>query len=337
MQLGEANWIRVYSILSVVVWHCFTCPIALWGLLQSSVFTKFVGAFSFFLIPQANMPLFTCLSGYLFAHLYISGKKSYSTFYGILENKFKRLVVPFLVIGTIATAVVPERPLISGIIWGDGSSLWFCIMLFWLTLLRWLIVKVDCRWFSITFFLFTVIVYMTDFGQVHWLKHIPIGVFCFGRAFHYYLFFVLGGKLFEYREFLFERRVVIRNVFIFAIYVVVGVLSLLKIHYVSFICMKLMPVMLIFVVFIVFSIISEKTASNSKIGGVVSEFCRHSFGIYVLHEAFSWNCYHNQTLLPLFRSYPLLYAASFTLFTLILCYVLTHYLLKTKLGRVLFK
>jgi fucose 4-O-acetylase-like acetyltransferase len=75
------------------------CPIACWGLLEPSGFTKAVNAIFIFFIPQANMPLFTCLSGYLFAHLYESKKDSYTTFRGILKNKFNRLVVPFLIIG----------------------------------------------------------------------------------------------------------------------------------------------------------------------------------------------------------------------------------------------
>lgn len=337
MQLNEANWIRTYSIFSIVVWHCFSCPIVCWDLLEPSNFSKIVGAISSFLIPQANMPLFTCLSGYLFAHLYNSRKQSYITFFGLLANKFKRLVIPFLVIGTIATAVVPERPFISGVIWGDGSSLWFCIMLFWLTMLRWLVLKINKRWVSVALFIFSVFVYAAGVGYIHWIKWIPIGVLCFGRAFHFYLFFVLGGKLYENRNCFFGRRNNIYFVAIFITYLFVGILQLCDVKYISYICMKLMPGMLILVLFYVFSIISELTVLNLKVGGVVSEFCRHSFGIYVLHEAFSWNCYHNQTLLSLFRSYPLLYAALFTLFTLILCYILTHYLLKTRLGRALLK
>ncbi len=336
MQLKEANWIRTYAILSIVVWHCFSCPITKWGLLEPSFFTMIVSAISSFLIPQANMPLFTCLSGYLFAYLYLSEKKSYTTFNGLLKNKFHRLVVPFLVIGTIATAVVPERPLISGIVWGDGSSLWFCMMLFWLTILRWLVLRINSYWVSVLIFSMSVVIYLTNVGIVHWFKNLPIGVLCLGRAFHFYLFFVLGDKLYKYRVHLLSLRYNQKQLMIILIaYILVGILQFWGIHYVSFFCIKLMPIMLIIVVFCIFSIISELTISSQKLGGVISEFCRHSFGIYVLHEAFSWNCYHSQPLLVIFRRYPFIYAFSFTVFTFILCYVVTHMCLKTKIGRYL--
>lgn len=335
MQLNEANWIRVYSILSIVVWHCFSCPITRWGLLEPSFFTTIVWLFSSFFIPQANMPLFTCLSGYLFAYLFYSKKESYTTFTGIFKNKFHRLVIPFLVIGTIATAIVPERPLISGVIWGDGSSLWFCIMLFWLTMLRWMVLKINSLWISIILLLVSVIVYVTDVGVVHWFKGLPIGVLCMGRSFHFYLFFVLGNILYKYRDSFLLKREKKQLVIIVIAYIVVGTLQFCGIQYASFICERLMPIMLILVVFNTFTIVSELTITNHNLGGVISEFCRHSFGIYVLHEAISWNCYHSQPFLVIFRRYPFVYAFGFTVFTFLLCYVITHMCLKTKLGRYL--
>jgi len=339
MRLIEANWIRTYSILSIVLWHCLVCPISYWNLLETSDFTQAIKSIFYFFIPQANMPLFTCLSGYLFSHLYNLKKESYTTFKGVFVNKFKRLVIPFLTIGTIATAVVPERPLISGIIWGDGSSLWFCIMLFWLTMLRWVVLKINHSWLKVVVFLFSVIIYLLGIGLCHSLRiiPIPIGLLCIGRALHFYCFFVLGSLLYRKRAFLANKMCCTQKGIVLMIYLLIGVFSLLEIGVLSFICQKLMPVMLILVVFIASYEISKRTAGSIKLGEVISNFCRHSFGIYVFHEAFSWNCYHTPVLQSLFRAHPLCYSVLFTIITLFLCYIATYYCLKTKLGQALLK
>lgn len=136
MKLNVVNWLRFFAIVSILIWHCVVCPATGWGLLQESYYTKIIFVFKKVFIPEANMPLFTALSGYLFAHLFYQRKSNYTSFLSIVKNKFARLVIPFLVLGSLFTLIVPERPFVSGMIWGDGSSLWFCMMLFWCTMIR---------------------------------------------------------------------------------------------------------------------------------------------------------------------------------------------------------
>lgn len=136
MKLIVVNWLRFYAIVSILIWHCIICPATGWNLLPASNYTSIIDFIGKVFIPEANMPLFTALSGYLFAYLFYQKKKSYASFHAIFKNKFKRLVIPFLVLGSLATLIVPGRPFVSGMIWGDGSSLWFCMMLFWCTLFR---------------------------------------------------------------------------------------------------------------------------------------------------------------------------------------------------------
>ena len=141
MKLLEVNWLRFFAISSILIWHCMVCPTSEWNLLESSSYTQIVRTVGKITMPEANMPLFTCLSGYLFAFLFYTKKKGYNSFKDLLINKVKRLFIPFIILGSLATLAVPTRPFVKGMIWGDGSSLWFCAMLFWCTLLRYIVLS----------------------------------------------------------------------------------------------------------------------------------------------------------------------------------------------------
>lgn len=138
MRLKEADIIRFFAILSIVFYHCVLCPICIWepSLIEQNSRTEFVKIATNILMPEANMLLFIFLSGYVFGYSIISRPGAYDSFWTFLMKKKHRLLVPFIILGTLANLMVPERPL-NGIIWGAGSSLWFCIVLFWLFLIRW--------------------------------------------------------------------------------------------------------------------------------------------------------------------------------------------------------
>ena len=84
---------------------------------------------------------------------------------------------------------------------------------------------------------------------------------------------------------------------------------------------------------------SEKTSnimlSYLKQNKYVDVFCVYSFGIYVFHEWMSWGLYHHSTFFSVFEKYPIIYAFLFTIFDFIVSIILTHYSLKTKMGKYL--
>ena len=197
MKLVEVNWLRFYAITSILLWHCIICPTSVWGILESSFYTQIVYLTGTFFIPEANMPLFVVLSGYLFSHLY-NCKKSYSNFTNILHNKIHRLVIPYMILGSIATLCVPERHFFSGMFWGDGSSLWFCIMLFWCILLRSFLLFRNERWSKLFWVILSILViahYKTNYACPKFLLGIPVGFLCLSRSLYFYFYFVLGEKL----------------------------------------------------------------------------------------------------------------------------------------------
>lgn len=332
MKLQEVNLIRFIAITTIVFWHCFCCPTHVWGLLNTSPYTHIVSIISSILIPGANMPLFVCISGYLFAHLFYSKKQTYTSFNGLVKNKFHRLVIPFLVIGTVGTLIISERPN-TGIIWGDGSSMWFCIMLFWCTLLRWLILYFDNKYLSCILLLLCIAFYfaMPSYGLPHMTFGIPTGLLCFSRTFYYYPFFVLGDNLYKKRTSLEGIGYIITIIFFFTI---CSTLQNLDLSYISYVSKKLMPLFLIQLLFSI-CIFFVGTKAYSKVSNCVNNICLHSFGIYAIHEEISWISYHNEKILDIFRKTPFTFAIMFTFATFMLCYLVTHYCLKTKVGRYL--
>ncbi|MDD7699701.1 MAG: acyltransferase [Spirochaetia bacterium] len=75
------------------------------------------------------MPLFTAISGYLFAWLFLQGK--YQNYWQMIRKKAMRLLLPFVVFGTLlmATTGVPFRPWM--LYRGSISHLWYLTALFW--------------------------------------------------------------------------------------------------------------------------------------------------------------------------------------------------------------
>lgn len=74
---------------------------------------------------------------------------------------------------------------------------------------------------------------------------------------------------------------------------------------------------------------------QERLGRFVDQFCIHSFGIYAIHEEISWNSYHTQPLFDIFKEFPIIYATIFTIIVTIICYIITHFALKTKIGKYL--
>ena len=91
------------------------------------------------------MPLFTAISGFLFAWLYQQGK--YQDYWQMIQKKALRLLLPFFVFGTLmmATTGVPFRPWL--LYTGSISHLWYLTALFWCFALGGLVQRfLTCLW-----------------------------------------------------------------------------------------------------------------------------------------------------------------------------------------------
>lgn len=334
MKLLEINYLRTYAILSIVIWHCLVCPLTCWNLIESSKITSLISILARFYIPDANMPLFTFISGYLFSYLYKKNKEKYGCFIPFLKTKFNRLVIPFLIIGTTVNITMPERYLYM-IMNGEGSHLWFCMMLFWCFIIRWIILKANWKPLNFAMLIFSLMAILYSKGNNWNLPEFPLSLFGIRHAIFFYLYFVMGGTLYNNKEYLLNsmnknKKLIYLLTILFFILVS---LSLLRIRYLSFILHISTSALFIVLIYIwSLRLINDGYLRQNK---YIDTLCVYSFGIYVFHEWISWGFYHQPYSFKIFEQYPIAYALVFTLLDFAASVVLTHYSLKTKVGKYL--
>ena len=236
MKIIEVNYLRSYAIITIVIWHCFVCPLSAWNLIEHTKETTIISMLARFFIPDANMPLFTFISGYLFAYLYKKDKEKYGNFKPLLRAKFDRLVIPFLIIGTLVNITMPERYLYM-IMNGEGSHLWFCMMLFWCFIIRWIILKANWKPLNFAMLIFSLMAILYSKGNNWNLPEFPLSLFGIRHAIFFYMYFVMGGALFEYKEPLLELLNKYKKLIfcVTLLYFIIVSFSLLRIKYLSFI------------------------------------------------------------------------------------------------------
>ena len=81
-------------------------------------------------VVNFRMPLFIFISGYLFSFLEHE-KNKYPTFLALFQNKFKRLIIPYLIFATIYMITTGMGFDLKVLISGSCGHLWFITMLFW--------------------------------------------------------------------------------------------------------------------------------------------------------------------------------------------------------------
>lgn len=184
----EIDYLRTIATISVVAWHCFFCPMFGWGIVEEQSGMKPFRLINSFFIPNADMPLFTFLSGYLFFMLR-EEKGKYKEFKPFLFNKIKRLLLPFLFFSLLIVSTSYNHRY-SDICWGEGSHLWYCPMLFWCFLIAWVVLKLN-NWFVMGLCVGGSVLLVLIFPSVWFLPfRLPLGI---DNACYYFSYFLLGG------------------------------------------------------------------------------------------------------------------------------------------------
>ena len=137
--LKYLNLIRAFAVISLVVWHSY-CSYVCWGF-GNSPLDKIYYLFIVNLIPDANMPLFTFISGFLFSFLLVE-KNKYKQLKPFLKIKSERLIIPFLVLGAFTLLTERNIGIVECITRGGGNShLWYCLMLFYVFIADWFLIN----------------------------------------------------------------------------------------------------------------------------------------------------------------------------------------------------
>lgn len=124
------DYIRVIAMLMIVALHCICYYTGKWGG-QDRPRIEFYDGLSDILHGIA-LPMFTCISGFLYAVQRERGK--YSDYGRFVIGKVKRLLVPMIVWSAICMLIIPVAQFSFAGLMGY-HHLWFLGMLFWLFVL----------------------------------------------------------------------------------------------------------------------------------------------------------------------------------------------------------
>lgn len=194
--LNDVALLRVYAVLTLVAWHSY-CSYICWGIAETPMSSIYTDIF-LFLAPDANMPLFTFISGYLFYYL-LKEKQHYNSLRSFISNKTHRLLIPFIILGTLTNVLSYNKSIID-IFYGKPNHLWFCLMLFYCFVICYII---ETKFSSQINKLLMCISFLGAF-IMHSIKtggpltiNSPLGIFL---PMYYYSYFYFGFLVYQYKE-----------------------------------------------------------------------------------------------------------------------------------------
>lgn len=320
--LQDVALLRVIATFSIVVWHTY-CSYICWGVANSPANGFYARLFTR-IFPDANMPLFTFIAGYLFCFL-LKEKGKYQQFKDFFINKTHRLLIPFLVLGSIINFSEYGKDIID-LLYGTPNHLWYCLMLFYVFIAAWLAIKYLHGAGKLFLMLLSFLVVF--YGRTALSVKVPLGLYL---PLFYYGFFYAG---FLFRE-RFEQCIVGSKLLIGLIFCGY-VMSCIFYNRHMILPLALSQIIILFVVSKWFCN-SNFYSNNLKLQKFIDIASKYSFGIYVLHQWIIWNMTREPHLLaytkPALEQHYIIVpiVASITFFSL--CLVVTHFLCKTKVGR----
>lgn len=316
-RLQNIEFLRCFAVLSLVALHSLCVYVGwknylpdIYEAIGETSLTKFyIIITAKVLMPDANMPLFTVISGFVYAHLRKLGK--YSDTKEFLIKKVKRLMIPYFIIGTIVVFTIVDWSPIS-ILFGKAHHLWYCAMLFWCFVYIRLYERIP-SWFKFLAVLFCV---GTQFVFP------PFDLLGLIKGIKYFPYFLLGIYLID---FLPKLQTVGGRIMIVLAWGVC-ILASIYCNWIFFdILLNYLFVLMLFAV----------VPINVKIGRRIIMISALSFGIYVFHEWFLWNIAHIYAIHPFIIEHQILYPLIAYITILGISIILTKYALKTKVGRFL--
>lgn len=320
-KLLEVTLVRCFAVLTLVVHHTY-CIYTGWGDVINSPYDNAYARIMSFLIPDANMPLFTFLAGYLLYYQLQRGK--YSDGKVFLKNKIHRLLIPYIVLGSIVVYLKYGADTnIKEVLYGAPNHLWFCLMLFYCYVIYWCVDKKFGSFANacLAIMSLSLITHVGSMWKMYYALHWPLGV---EIAAYYYFFFYLGGICRKYKEFLFQDW---RSIILFSlIYVSVDIPIIRMIVY---------SLLIFAIAEMVYPLVFKSECTNSILNNVAE--C--SFGIYVIHSIILWNISHYPPILkytaPILEGHYIIAPVLLFVIVFFLSWGLTVLLLKTRVGKYL--
>lgn len=321
--------IRALAITFVVAFHAY-------GMMYAEHFPKLKDAYhSIYFLPNQcyfiniAMPMFVFISGYLFSYLLAKGK--YPTFIGLVENKAKRILLPYFCFGLIMMATTNDfHPM--ALLHGGYWHLWFLPMIFWCFIVAYLQNRISFKgnlvWVGFIF----VLSFTLPLGE----RFLP-RVLGLHNLTQWYCWFYLGGLVFTYKDKLtsiLKNKIVLFS--LLTIYVIINALSPTE-YGDDYWYSELSQLSIILFLWYIAHII--KWERLPFINSILS-LSNYSYGIYIFHNWIQLYLISKTTqrLLPLDRwatDHTILFPLCFFALSLVISYYLTMFTLKTRVGRFL--
>lgn len=275
--------LRTFAIIAVVLYHCY-CPwLEAWNWYKCEYRSLY--SFIFETVLVGRMPLFVCVSGYLFSHLYLDRGK-YHEFGNFLQNKIKRLLVPCMLF-TGLMCLILQLNYVENIV-GYGFHLWFLKMLFFCFMTTWLCAKyihqIKLDIIAICISIIMMFISMPKF----------LGI---GQYFKYYFFFLGGYMLYKYRyqlKFLYNKYFATLLMTFFTLICIICAWrylaqpqlangDIIHLDKVVMICRMLLRPLTILIAFM---IVDFYLKHNTTLVNTFDHMNKLSYGIYLFHMLF---------------------------------------------------
>lgn len=326
LYLKEIELLRVFAVLSLVAFHTlcvYTCEG--WGGVttpMSVLYNKLIGRF----IPEANMPLFTFIAGYLMGAQTMSNK--YGDLKVFTKRKLQRLMIPYIVIGSIVIIAQGQGMAEwKGMLYGNPNHLWYCLMLFYCYIIFYVLSNYTKEWLNALtgiVSLLLILKYKSMWGiydDCHLIGGLEI-------AAYFYFWFWIGAMIYKYREIVCTKSC-------FASALLLYIFTNARIY-------PILREMAYHVLLLIVSMWFAQTWNMpEKVKTIISKVSKYSFGIYVFHHVILWDSIHieviSQYLLPLYEKHDIIMPILMYVVAFGLSYALTDLSLRTKAGRFLLK
>lgn len=313
--------LRCIAVISLVIWHSY-CSYIVWDIAETPAKTYYSFIFMNF-IPDANMPLFTFISGYLFCYLFAQGR--YSKFKKFLINKVHRLLIPFLVLGTVINLTERGKS-ITDILYGAPNHLWYCLMLFYCFIFCWLIESKLGRKYNVIAMLISFgLIFIKGIGALG--VFLPLGIF---YPCYYYAYFYIGFLLFEYKN----QLISLMNKYWFVVLSIFIILCFYNLNY------HLIAISALSYILLLIWLMNKKEVINFYTNKIwfqnsINLIGKLSFGIYVFHQWIIWNVTRTPEFHPMINEHYILFPAILSVAVFLISMLLTWLSIKTKVGKYL--
>lgn len=317
-KIGEISILRCAAILSLVMHHVLCIYMAdSWGEIVTPV-NHYYAKIMHWLIPEANMPLFVFIAGYLMG--YQMQNKKYDNLWSFTKKKVHRLLIPYIVLGAIMVLLQPGIPYgWNGMLYGVPNHLWFCLMLFYCYMIFFLVERYAKDWIQTLLAMISLLICM-KYGNMWALYrdyHLLGGVEFVG---YFYFWFWFGTIVYKHNKVVVSMSGTI--VFTVLYMFTHGIVK---------------EIAFIFLLLIVASWIVNARKIPDAAKSIIERFAKYSFGIYVFHHLILWDVTHidaiSKYVLPLYETHCILMPIGMFIVALGLSYILTDLSLRTKIGK----